>query len=290
MERLNIFLSWSDSRSRLVAEALRDWLPMVMQAANPWMSSRDMEKGSRWPQEIAEHLDQIRFGIICLTPENQRQPWINFEAGALSKSTHLRPHVCTYLFGLNRAEVEWPLAQFQSAIADRKDTLQLVETINLAFGTDGIPSAALARQFERWWPDLEEALAQIKQPKSTVPARADRDILEEILEVVRDQARLLHESSVSPTERHAEALPQAPHAHTFRQRIQGESPVMQPGAAKMYSIPFLELLDRPPVIHVRPLSPDCSPDHLIVSVDYAGVRVTHTEPCDHSWSFEYSAE
>jgi len=43
----NVFISWSGERSGLVAAALHDWLPMVVQTADPWMSSEGIEKGTR---------------------------------------------------------------------------------------------------------------------------------------------------------------------------------------------------------------------------------------------------
>jgi hypothetical protein len=49
------------------------------------MSKEDIEAGQRWSVEIESHLDASAIGIICVTPENQSEPWLNFEAGAISK-------------------------------------------------------------------------------------------------------------------------------------------------------------------------------------------------------------
>ncbi len=90
---MKVFISWSGPRSAAVAEALRYWLPKVIQALEPWMSADDIEKGTRWRSGIATELEQSSVGIICLTRENLDSTWIHFEAGALSKqqkSTYVR--------------------------------------------------------------------------------------------------------------------------------------------------------------------------------------------------------
>ena len=66
----NIFLSWSGNRSRWIAETFREWLPLTVQASKPWMSVKDIDKGTRSLQEIAKALEGVKFGIAFLTPEN----------------------------------------------------------------------------------------------------------------------------------------------------------------------------------------------------------------------------
>src|SRR5262245_15039960 len=71
---MQIFLSWSGLRSREVASALRDWLPLVVQAANPFLSVGDIEKGRRWSDVLADELGTSVYGIICVTPYNFKSP------------------------------------------------------------------------------------------------------------------------------------------------------------------------------------------------------------------------
>src|SRR5262249_14346074 len=123
----NVFISWSGERSKMVAAALYDWLPMVVQSARPWMSEEDIEKGSRGLDEIAKALEALSVGIVCLTPENLDRPWILFEAGALSKALSDKTRVCPYLFGGLRSEnVKPPLGMFQTTEAVKDDTRKLV--------------------------------------------------------------------------------------------------------------------------------------------------------------------
>ena len=64
--------------------ALHKWLPSVIQALKPYISS-DIDKGARWSPDISEELENSSFGILCVTKESKDAPWLNFEAGALSK-------------------------------------------------------------------------------------------------------------------------------------------------------------------------------------------------------------
>jgi hypothetical protein len=124
-----VFISWSAERSRYVAEALRGWLPVVLQAVDPWMSAAGVEKGSRWESEISARLDQADVGIICLTAENLNSPWLLFEAGALSKKLG-KSRVCTYLLELAPAQVPQPLGMFQHTVIGKDETRKLLEAIN----------------------------------------------------------------------------------------------------------------------------------------------------------------
>ena len=130
---MKVFISWSGQRSAAVADALRYWLPKVIQALEPWMSADDIEKGTRWRSGLASELEQSSVGIICLTRENLDSTWIHFEAGALSKQQQ-NTYVCTFLFGLEAPDLKEPLAQFQATKSTKDDVRKLVFTINSSLG------------------------------------------------------------------------------------------------------------------------------------------------------------
>lgn len=184
---MEVFISWSGARSRAVADALRNWLPTVTNAVEPWLSSTDIDKGARWGTDVAKRLQTSSVGIFCLTPGNLSAPWILFEAGALSKLVS-NTFVCPYLIGVNNADVTGPLSQFQATTANRVDTEALVMTINRALekplGEDHVRKA-----FDKWWPDLEAKLSSLPDEAPAEPTRTDREVLEDILAFVREQAR-----------------------------------------------------------------------------------------------------
>jgi predicted nucleotide-binding protein len=187
---MKVFLSWSGRQSRGVALALRDWLPAVLQAIEPWLSSEDIPAGARWVSEISKVLKDAEIGILCLTAENLNSNWLNFEAGALSKRFD-RSIVGVYAVGIEPSDVTGPLAQFQVTRADKEDTYRLVRAINDALGDASIAEPQLQRSFERWWPDLKKQLHEIAlQDMKTANSQSSQDDkVDEILGLVRQIAR-----------------------------------------------------------------------------------------------------
>jgi len=180
---MKIFVSWSGERSKTIAGALKDWLPYVFQGLRVFMSDHDIQAGTRWSSELGGELETCNFGIVCLTPENLESRWLTFEAGALSKAI-AESRVAPYRFQLRASDVAPPLSQFQGVDATKDGTLKLVLSINDALGKP-LPNEGRSRQtFEHWWPDLETILTEI--PRTAYrEIRSDRDLLEEILETVR---------------------------------------------------------------------------------------------------------
>lgn len=157
---MKVFLSWSGERSRLVAQALRDWLPGVLQVIEPWLSATDLVVGSRWATDLARALEETRIGIICLTRENVDAGWLHFEAGALSRASS-NSLLCLYALDLEPADIVGPLAQFQMVHADREGTLRLLDSLNRANDSSRLSEQNLQRVFTLWWPELEKALQSI---------------------------------------------------------------------------------------------------------------------------------
>jgi hypothetical protein len=197
---MKVFISWSGERSKAVAEALHDWLPSVIQAVEPWMSANDIEKGTRWRSGLATELEQASVSLICLTPENLESTWIHFEAGALSKQQQ-NTYICTFLFGLEPIDLREPLSQFQATKAEQQDVLKLIHTINRVQDNNSLSEGKLNAAFDVWWPKLAQQLSSISSPQSTTnelessqdefsQQRDIREILAEILELVRSQARI----------------------------------------------------------------------------------------------------
>ncbi|MFK4256441.1 TIR domain-containing protein [Agrobacterium tumefaciens] len=196
---MKVFISWSGEESRKVALVLRDWLPSVVQSIDPYVSSEDIDKGARWSSDIAGELEASVYGILCITPDNIDAPWINFEAGALSKSIE-NSLVTPFLFRTKRSDMKGPLVQFQSALDNKDDVKKLLVSLNNAQGAAALDLQRLEKIFERWWPDLETSLTAIESPKKEVQKktkeesnRSREDILEEAITLLRQHTLILND-------------------------------------------------------------------------------------------------
>ena len=108
---MKVFISWSGERSLALANALRDWLPLVLQYVEPWLSKADIDAGDRWDGELSKNLSESNFGISCVTSDNFLSPWLLFEAGALAKSVD-EGRLVPLLFDLDIKDLSGPLARF----------------------------------------------------------------------------------------------------------------------------------------------------------------------------------
>jgi hypothetical protein len=192
---VKIFISWSGVLAQRVAELLHAFLKDMLHEVEPFMSKHDLESGTRWGQVLTQELENTTFGLICLTPDNVSQPWLLYEAGALTKHTDGR--ACGLLLaGLGPADVSGPLAQFQNRVFDRENVLLLMRDVNARL-REPLQSDRLTRAFEKWWPDLERGVGNVIENFQTgQPTRRKRD-LDEILEELLIRVREIQTTVVS---------------------------------------------------------------------------------------------
>lgn len=193
---MKVFISWSGTKSQEVAKVLKQWIPCVIQSVEPYFSSADIDKGARWSTDIAKELQDASFGILCVTKDNLSSSWLNFEAGALSKSIE-QSKVCPFLVDLKPSDIQnSPILQFQMASATKDDVFKLFKSINSNLGDSKLNEDVLGTTFDTFWPKIEEALKGVSSVTETsVPAKKGskgaQAPIEEILELVRYQHKLL---------------------------------------------------------------------------------------------------
>lgn len=188
---MKIFISWSKEHSHEYALAFRNWLPSVIQSAEPFISSQDIALGDRGIDEIESRLNAISFGVLFVSSENYREPWLLYEAGALSRAIEQADvRVIPILIDINRAQLSGsPLSHFQNAESVMKDTFKkLCIAINDATA-EPLNVERLERSFEKWWPDLEDDFGKVKLPttkKENVTLESLRDGMLEMGKAIVD--------------------------------------------------------------------------------------------------------
>lgn len=90
-----------------------------------------------------------------------------------------------------------PLAQFQATKTTNSDVLGLMKTLKKALREQALSDSHIEKAFTGWWPQLEAQLKSLPPDGAAMqPHRTERDLLEEILGLVRNQDR-------NPPKRHA---------------------------------------------------------------------------------------
>jgi len=184
---MRIFISWSGSQSKRVADYLNNWLlNLPLQGIEPWVSKTGIDPGTRWEKGLSGALEGSDFGVLCLTKDNQAEAWVCFEAGALSKITD-KAYVVPYLIGMKPSELEYPLKQFQAVQADKEGTWDLIKLIHKATRDQTRSEETIKGVFEKLWPDLEKVIEdarnEVKTPDSKKP---ELDEIQTSIEQVRE--------------------------------------------------------------------------------------------------------
>lgn len=214
---MQVFLSWSGDRSRELANALRDYLPLVIQSVTPWFSADDIDKGSRWLADLTSQLQKQSVAIVCITPECVNSPWLLFEAGALSKTLDVS-WVCPVLLDIEPSDIKGPLAQFQSTRVTKDDMRKLLATLNKRLDTP-LAYNQIDKLHDILWCDFEKKIKAIAKPPAatTPPHRNQLDLLTEVLERVRGLERQIAESN-APTDFLRQVIWESNDGQTKRQR------------------------------------------------------------------------
>lgn len=195
---VKVFLSWSGEYSRQIAMGLREWLPQILNEVEPFIST-SIEAGTRWQAEVAAQLEEALFGVVIVTKQNQSQPWLNFEAGAIAKAVD-NSRLVPLAVDLSPTDVKLPLGQFQAQQLNKDGVAKIVESMNSVLSRP-LTKEHLTKAIDLWWPDLEKRIQKAKrlvqtEQENTAPQRTERDLLEEILSTVR-QIRITEASSPS---------------------------------------------------------------------------------------------
>jgi hypothetical protein len=196
---LQVFLSWSGDRSKALAKVLLEWLPTVVQGCEVFLSEKGIEPGEPWQEKLMTALARAQFGVICITRDNADEPWLLFEAGALSKRQREAGVRSVPFFLDDPVRGDHPLGSYQGKNADKPGTFELLNVLWDACGCWTENQELRKDLFELRWPALESQIAQVRQRPETLktkgwsaniprPTRADREVLKRMRPEMKDHA------------------------------------------------------------------------------------------------------
>lgn len=187
---MKVFISWSGN-TKAVAQAIYNCFPSLFDDAKPWISTEN-RSGSIWLPEIDKQLSDTDFGIVCVSKQNQGAPWLNYEAGALSRKVDAKRELMPVLLVDfdDTVEVTGPLTGFQMKFATLDDFFSIMKDLNESELGPGIDNDILRLRVELIWPSIEAEVQKIKGGNESQAAskRTEDDKYEELLVTVRDIA------------------------------------------------------------------------------------------------------
>jgi len=291
---MKVFISWSGTQSRGVAEALHWWFPKVLQGVKPFVSAKDIDKGSNWTVELARELEETDFGVVCLTPDNLSSPWLHYETGAITRSVASR--VCPLLHGVKKGEVSAPLGQLQlTDLGDQNDMLLMMTSMNAVAG-HGLSLEDLRETVEMWWPRLTDRLDKVpvsailvSMPERTEPEQpgsTDRELLLEVLDAVRhSNSRKLSPpaQALTPEEEASRAVRRA----LVKDLLAAGVPVRNMlGSSNLWTLLVEELPDTLPALAYSLLSKAAKENEVVVRLRTHGEEGRTVEFDQNGWSDE----
>lgn len=184
---MKIFMSWSGERSKAIAEEFKSFLSKVLQQTQSFISSQDIDLGSIWQNTVLKEVNERRFGLIFITPENKLSEWLHYEAGGLIKDL-IKDRVVPILFGLNKKDISTPFSHFQMIEFEKESVFKLIQQIN-SVTENPLETDSLKEVFDAFFTKTEERIIDVisKSPKEVNP-RSSEDILTELLLISREQA------------------------------------------------------------------------------------------------------
>jgi hypothetical protein len=149
---MTLFLGWSGSYAREIAEALKVAIDQLCipgsdntPAISTWLSSVDIEAGLRWRSELDAALSDANIGIVVVTQEAIDSHWLPHEAGALSNRCS---RLVILLADAPQTVLPDPLKEYQYATLANQHLAALLRNLAGDVNASGPSPSLLKRLYE----------------------------------------------------------------------------------------------------------------------------------------------
>lgn len=152
---MKVFLSCSGKLSMEIGKVLRETLPMLLQALQPFLSVEDIKLGDFWVDAIEDIIADCECAIICLTKSNLSSPWVYYEAGVLSGK---KKSIIPLLIDITYDELaQTPLCAYQAVTLEKESMFSLIQDLNKKLDPP-LSGKFLDKFFSAIWPTIDEML------------------------------------------------------------------------------------------------------------------------------------
>jgi phospholipid N-methyltransferase len=145
-----VFISWSGNTGKKIAEGLADTIFKDHPELDAWVSSKGIDSGSVWFDEIIKALETAKYAIGCMTPGASIKPWVNFEAGLVFGRLKNFKILKYY------EDVKSPLTNLQAIDGTREDELAKMLKEMTATG-----EKAARAWVQAYFPDFKKVLDEL---------------------------------------------------------------------------------------------------------------------------------
>ena len=170
---MHVFISWHSEKSLAYAERLKDLIENCIQSIKVFCSSLDIHSGDNWSKVLFEELSSTKYGIVCLTRDNIKEPWINFEAGAISNI--LNNKMTAILIDLKPSDLSLPLSLFQATKLEKQSILNMILAINETL-PNKIERSRVIDSFELFYESFEKKIQSISIPATLSPEVTEKNL------------------------------------------------------------------------------------------------------------------
>ena len=148
------------TRGRALANILAEFIAGTIARSECWVSHDNAAKGRQWSEQFVASLDEVAFGVMCVTPESQGSWWLLWEAGCLdSRAATLKCRVAVVVLAMAKEDLSGPWAFHQALDTTRAELVQLIGDINASLPEpDRASPATLAERTALMWPQLSRRI------------------------------------------------------------------------------------------------------------------------------------
>lgn len=185
---MKIFISWSKTKSKLLAEATMTFLRNTLDDSVEFFFSPEMYKGTRVDNQIHKNLLESEKCLVCITSENFKNPWLLYEAGVIfganhSKTEHgivipiLFEHIPNWSSWIDKPLNQYCPIQLQITNDDfaygKKDFKNFLTEL-------GLENNIKIKNFNENWNAYEKTICDIVEKEQLVP-NSCKHLVEQIL-------------------------------------------------------------------------------------------------------------